>query len=83
MDTHNLQFYTTPELIAELETRTDYDMSYFDTSNLISELERREEDIEYDNNDLTSIYYALRDRNIDKVIELINPMLWKEVGRKV
>lgn len=32
---------------------------------------------------LEGVYYALRDRDIDSVIEIINPLLEYEIGRAV
>lgn len=71
------------ELIDELEDRGDYNLSAFDTEDLQCALRDRNEEFVYENAELEEVYYAMRDKDLEKVIELMNPLLWESIGRKV
>jgi len=75
--------FESQELIDELEDRGVYDLHSLDTDTLRCALNDRNEEYIYDDPDIVNVYYALRDGDLDKVIELINPMLWETIGRKV
>jgi len=79
----SLKDYSDIELKEELEERGDYELSNFDTETLQCALRDRNEEFVYENQELTDVYYAMRDGDLDKVIELMNPLLWESIGRKV
>jgi len=58
---------STETLIDELKCR-DVDLSEFNSINKII---------------FENLYYALRDKDLDKAIEIINPLLDKTIGRMV
>jgi len=81
-----LEIYKDHELINALEERGcrgEIDLSSLDTETLRCALNDRNEEYVYDDPDLENIYYALRDGNLDKVIEMFNILLYETIGRKV
>lgn len=81
-----LEIYEDHELINELDERgkrDEIDLSCFDTETLRCVLNDRNEEYVYEDPELENIYYALRDGNLENVIEMFNPLLWETIGRKV
>jgi len=78
-----IECFETRELIDELEERNEYDLSLFDTDTLKCALNDRNEEFIYEDPDIEKVYYALRDGNLERVIEMFNPLLWETIGRKV
>jgi len=81
-----LEIYEDHELLNEIEERgcrDEIDLSYLETEVLRCALNDRNEEYKYEDAELKNIYYALRDGNLEGVIEAINPLLYETLGRKV
>lgn len=70
-------------MLVNVDVDVDVELCDFSTDELISELLYRKERIPSRRTVMENVYWALRDKDFEKVTNLLNPVIEYEIGKRV